>query len=117
MNLSSPCPWLLSACKPGGKIPFIYDHKVFPSISGLYSGYQKNINGLRLRTHLPVTGGVELELQGSTIQPAKEFFKGIEYEAYDRLIRAHQSDEALSLVDFSNFPTKCNWAFCKNKSR
>ena len=49
-------------------------------------------------------GWVELELEGSTIQPEEDFFTGIEYEVYDRLIRAHQSDEALSLVNFSNFP-------------
>ena len=103
-ELKQPMSWLLSACKPGGKIPFIYDHKVFQASRALFR-LSKKYQWFEAAYTFASHGWVELELQGSTIQPAKEFFKGIEYEAYDRLIRAHQSDEALSLVDFSNFPT------------
>ena len=49
-------------------------------------------------------GLIELELQVSTIQPTKEFFKGMEYQAYGRLMKAHESDEAVSLINVDNFP-------------
>ena len=103
-ELKQPMSWLLSACKPGGQIPFIYDHKVFQASRALFR-LSKKYQWFEAAYTFASHGWVELELQGSTIQPAKEFFKGMEYQAYGRLIRAHQSNEALSLVDFSNFPT------------
>ena len=44
-----------------------------------------------------------MELQGSTIQPTKEFFKGMEYYAYGRLMKVRESDEAISLINVDNF--------------
>ena len=45
-----------------------------------------------------------MELQGSTIQPTGDFFTGIEYEAYNILIDTYHEQEALSLMNFDNFP-------------
>ena len=50
-----------------------------------------------------VSGLIELKLQGSIIQPAEEFFKGMEYQAYGRLIKARESDEGISLINRHNF--------------
>ncbi len=48
-------------------------------------------------------GWVGLELQESTIQPTIELFTNQEYKAYNYLIKTHETDEALSLIDFDNF--------------
>ena len=44
-------------------------------------------------------GWIELELKGSTIQPTENLFTGMEYEAYNRLIKPHKSQEASSSVN------------------
>ena len=103
-ELKHPMSWLFGACKQGGQIPFAYDDKVFQASRALFKlgkKYQWFEAAYTFASH----GWVELGLEGSTIQPIGDIFTEMEYEAYDRLIRAHQSDEALSLVDFSNFPT------------
>ncbi len=102
-ELKQPMSWLLSACKPGGKIPFIYDHKVFQASRALFR-LSKKYQWFEAAYTFASHGWVELELQGSTIQPTEEFFIDIEYEAYGRLIKAHQSDEAVFSVNFDNLP-------------
>ena len=103
-ELKHPMSWLFGACEQGGQIPSAYDDKVFQASWDLFKlgkKYQWFEAAYTFASH----GWVELELEGSTIQPIGDLFTEMEYEAYGRLIRAHQSDEALSLVDFSNFPT------------
>ena len=49
-------------------------------------------------------GVLELELQGSTIQPTGDFFTSIEYEAYNILVDAHEPEEAQSDLNHDDFP-------------
>ena len=47
---------------------------------------------------------LDLELQGSTIQPTGDFFASIEYEAYNILIDPREPEEALLALNPENFP-------------
>lgn len=101
-QLKAPMAWLFSACKPGGQIPSVYDAKIFQESSDLLKLGKKYQWFEEAYTY--ATGGViELKLQGSTIQPTKAFFKGMEYQAYGCLIEAHVSDEGISLINVDDF--------------
>ena len=102
-ELKDPMCWLHSACKTGGRVPFTYDDDVYKAswdLLRLGKKYQYFDAAYRYASR----GWIGLELQGTTIQPTENLFTGMEYEAYNRLIRAHKSVEPLSSVDFSNFP-------------
>ena len=47
---------------------------------------------------------LDLELQGSTIQPTGDFFASIEYEAYNILVDAHEPEEAQFDLNPDDFP-------------
>ena len=85
--------WLHLNCEQGGKISFAYDHDVYKASKDLFELGQKY--DLIVFAYTCATNGVlELELQGSTIQPTGTFFTSIEYEAYNILVDAHEPEEA-----------------------
>ena len=102
-DLKAPMCWLYRACKPGGQVPYADDNKVYRASKDLFKlGWE--YRWFVLAYTLAGCRQFGLELQGSTIEPTADFFTGIEYEAYDRLIKSHKSDDILSLVNFDNFP-------------
>ena len=101
-ELKAPMFWLFTACKQGGQIPFACDDDVFQASWDLFK-LGKKYQWFEAAYTYASRRLIELELQGSTIQPKKEFFKGMEYQAYGRLIKAHESDEAVSLLNVNNF--------------
>ena len=101
-ELKAPMFWLFSACEPGGQIPSTCDDDVFQASWDLFK-LGKKYQWFEAAYTYASSGLVKLELQGSTIQPAKEFFKGMEYQAYGRLIKAHESDEGRSLINTDDF--------------
>ena len=101
-ELKEPMFWLLNACKSGGQVPFACDDDVFQASWDLFK-LGKKYQWFEAAYTYWSRGEIELELQGSTIQPAKEFFKGMEYQAYGRLIKAHESDEGISLINTDDF--------------
>ena len=102
-ELKDPISWLYHSCKPDGQVPFVYNRKLYQAAENLFKLGQEYAWFAAAYTYAR-WGWVKLELQGSTIQPTEEFFIDIEYEAYGRLIKAHQSDEAVFSVNFDNLP-------------
>ncbi len=101
-ELKVPMYWLFNACEPGGQIPHVNDRKVFTASKNLFRLGEK-YQWFETAYTYASRGWVELELQKSTIQPKEEFFTDIEYQAYGRLIKAHESDEAFSLINLNDF--------------
>ncbi len=101
-NLKYPVNWLYRGCKQGGKIPFAFDGHKFQASWNLFKLVQEYISFFTAY-FLAYQEWIELDLQGFTIHPAEELFNGIEYEAYNRLIKPYQLQEALSLIDVDNF--------------
>ncbi|RKU24923.1 hypothetical protein C6499_15895 [Candidatus Poribacteria bacterium] len=101
-ELKEPMFWLFRACEQGGQIPSAYDDDVFQASWDLFK-LGKKYQWFEAAYTYASNGLIKLELEGSTIQPAKEFFKGMEYQAYGRLIKAHQTDEGISLINVDDF--------------
>ena len=102
-ELKAPMFWLFSACEQGGQIPSTCADDVFQASWDLFK-LGKKYQWFEAAYTYASRGLIELELQLSTIQPTKEFFKGMEYQAYGSLMRAHETDEAVSLINVDNFP-------------
>ena len=102
-DLKVPMHWLYHACGQGGQIPFEWNDEIFQASWDLFdlgTEYSRFVAAYTYANH----GWIELEPQGSTIQPTENLFNGIEYAAYNRLIKPNESREALSSVNFGKFP-------------
>ena len=98
-NLKVPMHWLYHDCGQGGQIPFEYNDEIFRASWDLFDLGTEYSWFVAAYTYAS-RGWIELELQGSTIQPTENLFNGIKYEAYNRLIKPNESREALSSVNF-----------------
>ena len=95
--------WLHRECEQGGKIPSAYNSELYNASKDLFELGRKY--DWFVFAYTCASGGeLELELQGSTIQPTGDFFSSIEYEAYNILIDPREPEEALPFLDPSNFP-------------
>ncbi|MDE0018729.1 MAG: hypothetical protein OXU51_21285 [Candidatus Poribacteria bacterium] len=103
-ELKDPMYWLYRTCEPEGQVPFAYNAEIYKASWDLFKLGQEYRWFVFVYTGA-TNGWIELELQGKTIQPKEDFFRGIEYEAYDRLMKPYKSQEALSSVNFDDFPT------------
>ncbi len=102
-ELKHPMYWLYCACRAGGQVPFAYNNTTYKASQDLLElgrEYGWFVSAYTYASH----GWVGLELQESTIQPTEDLFKGVEYNAYNLLIKPHKSLEALFSVNFDNFP-------------
>ncbi|MDE0089442.1 MAG: hypothetical protein OXU23_27255 [Candidatus Poribacteria bacterium] len=103
-ELEHSMSWLHRDCEQGGKIPFAYDsdlHKASKDLFELGRKYDLIVFAYTCASE----GILELELQGSTIQPTGDFFASIEYEAYNILVDAHEPEEAQFDLNPDDFPT------------
>lgn len=104
-ELEHPVSWLHRDCDHGGKISFAYDRDVYKASKDLFELGQKYDWFIFAYTCASGKDRVlDLELQGSTIQPTGDFFASIEYEAYNILIDAHEPEEAQFDLDPRNIP-------------
>ena len=101
-ELKAPMVWLLLACKPDGQIPVAYDHKVLQASRNLFR-LGKKYQWFEEAYTYASRGWIKLELHESTIQPTKEFSTDQEYRAYARLMKVHESDEAVSLINIRHY--------------
>ena len=101
-ELKEPMFWLFRTCEEGGQIPSSFDNNVFQASWDLFK-LGKEYQWFEAAYVYASNDLIELELQGSTIQPTKAFFKGMEYRAYGNLMKAHESDEGISLINVDNF--------------
>lgn len=105
-ELKYPMQWLYHHCERGEQDRFTHNYKVdrfkvdraSRNLLKLGNKYQSFVSAFKYASH----GWIELELKESTIQPTENLFTGIEYEAYNRLIKSHKSQKALSSVNFDN---------------
>ena len=104
VELEHSMSWLYGACKRGGQVSSVYDKNLYKASRDLFELGRK-YDWFVFAYTCASRGVLGLELQGSTIQPTGDFFTGIEHEAYNILIDPHQSEEALSSMNFDNFPT------------
>jgi len=95
--------WLYDACEQSGQISYVLDDDLYKAARDLFE-LGKKYDWFVFAYTCASNGVLELELQGSTIQPTGDFFTDIEYEAYNVLIDPYQEQEALSLMNPDNFP-------------
>ena len=105
-ELKHPMCWIYHACKQGGQVPFTHNYqvdrdRVNRASRDLFKLGRKYRWFVAAYTYFS-RGEIELELQGSTIQPTANLLADIRYEAYNRLIKPHESQEPLSSVNFDN---------------
>ena len=103
VELEHPMSWLYNACEQGGQVSFAYDKNLYEASRDLFELGRK-YDWFVFAYTCASNGVLGLELQGSTIQPTGDFFTGIEYEAYNILIDPYHEQEALSSMNFDNFP-------------
>ncbi len=101
-ELKEPMFWLFCACEQGGQIPSSFDDNVFEASWDLFK-LGKKYQWFDTAYRYASKGWIELELQEATIQATKELFEGMEYQAYGRLMKVHESDEGISLINLNNF--------------
>ena len=102
-ELKYPIYWLYRACGSGGQVPFAYNDTTYEASRNLLElggEYGWFVSAYTYASH----GWVGLDPKGSKIQPTEDLFAGAEYNAYDLLIKPHKSLEALSSINFDNFP-------------
>lgn len=102
-DLKTPMHWLYHACGQGGQVLFEWNDEIFRASWDLFrlgTEYSRFVAAYTYASR----GWIELEPQDSTIQPTGNLFNGIEYEAYNRLIKPNESREALLSVNFGKFP-------------
>ena len=104
--------WLYSACEPGCQIPFAYNADIYKASWDLFKLAGEYRWFVFAYTYFS-RGWAELDLQGTTIQPTEDFFTGIGYNAYNRLVKPYQSEEALSSVNLDNLPIDAIKRFLK----
>ena len=95
--------WIYHACEQNGEISISRDNNIYKASRDLFELGRK-YDGIVFAYKCATDGVLELELQGSIIQPTGDFFTKIEYEAYNILIDPHEPEEALSLLNPRNSP-------------
>ena len=104
-ELEHSMSWIYGACEQGGKISYTYNTDLYNASKDLFELGQKYDWFFFAYTCASGKDRVlDLELHESTIQPTRDFFASIEYEAYNILVDAHEPEEARSLMDDNNFP-------------
>ncbi len=97
--------WLYHAGEQNGQIPFVRDNDLYKASKDLFELSQKYDWFIFAFTSASGKERVlDLELQGTTIQPTGDFFASIEYEAYNILIDPRESEEALPFLNREYFP-------------
>ena len=99
--------WIYHACEQSGQIPFARDNDLYKASKDLFELSQKY--DWFIFAYTCASGKdrlLDLELQGSTIQPTGDFFASIEYEAYNILIDPREPEEALLFLNPEYFPVK-----------
>ena len=100
-ELKYPMYWLFLDCAHGGQVPFAYNE----------DSYQASYDLLKLgKTYgffdsaftYASCEWIEIALHRSTIQPTKELFVDMEYNAYNLLIKPQNSLETLSSLNKDN---------------
>lgn len=95
--------WIYCECAQGGQITFAKDNNLYKASRDLFELGRK-YDLFKFAYKCASDGVLELELQGSIIQPTGEFFTKIEYEAYNILIDSRQPEEAQFELNPHNFP-------------
>ena len=94
-ELEHPVSWLHRDCEQGGKISFAYDSGVYKASKDLFKLGQKYDWFIFAYTCASGKDRVlDVELQGTTIQPTGDFFASIESEAYNILVDGHEPEKA-----------------------
>ena len=99
--------WIYHACEQNGQIPFVRDNDLYKASKDLFELSQKY--DWFIFAYTCASGKdreLDLELQGSTIQPTGDFFASIEYEAYNILIDPREPEEAQPFLNPEYFPVK-----------
>ena len=95
--------WIYHACEQSGQIPFARNNDPYKASKDLFELGRK-YDWFVFAYKCASDGVLELELQGSTIQPTEDFFTSIEYEAYNILIDPHEPEEAQFDLNPRNSP-------------
>ena len=98
-DLEFPMCWLYTNCEQTLQLPIERNnHHYNKAARDLFEWGKKYASFV-----FAYTGGYrgvfELELQGDTIQPRGEVFKGLEYQAYNDFLDIHAAEVAYSLLD------------------
>ena len=104
-ELEHPMLWIYRDCEEGDNFSTAFDGNLYAASKDLFELGQKYDWFIFAYTCASGKDRVlDLELQGSTIQPTGDFFASIEYEAYNILIDPREPEEALFFLNPHNFP-------------
>ena len=95
--------WIHNNCEYGGNFAPVFDEYLYKVSKELFELGQK-YDWFVFAYTCASEGILELQLQGSTIQPTGDFFANIEYEAYNILIDPYEPEEARSSMNDNDFP-------------
>ncbi len=99
--------WIYHACEQSGQISIARDNDLYKASKDLFELGRKYDWFIFAYTCASGKDRVlDLELQGSTIQPTGDFFASIEYEAYNILIDPREPEEARPFLNPEHFPVK-----------
>lgn len=96
-ELKHPLYWIYCTCEPGGKVPSDFSANLFQTSRDLFELGQEYIGFVTAYTTAN-RGWFELELKGSIIQPITNISTGIEYKAYNSLIKPQKLQRASSSI-------------------
>ena len=104
-ELEHPMLWIYRDCEEGDNFSTTFDGNLYAASKDLFELGQKYDWFIFAYTCASGKDRVlDLELQGSTIQPTGDFFANIEYEAYNILIDPREPEEGLFFLNPHNFP-------------
>ena len=104
-ELEHPMSWIYRDCEERGNFPTVFDGNLYTASKDLFELGQKYDWFIFAYTCASGKDRVlDLELQGTTIQPTGDFFASIEYEAYNILVDAHEPEEAQFDLNRDDFP-------------
>ena len=96
-ELNHPMVWLYQVCQRDGEVSCSFSDNNWRATRDLVKLGQKYGVFVAAYTYAS-RGWIKLDLYQSTIMPSDDFSVGIEYEAYNRLIKPHESQVSSSSV-------------------
>ena len=99
VNLEFPMRWLYTECEPKLQIPSERNNHHYKKAGRDLFEWGKKYASFVFVYTCAYRGVFELELQGETIQPKGDFFKELEYQAYNDLVDFHTTEQAFRSID------------------
>lgn len=103
--LKNPIGWLYCTCEQGGPVPRVYNGAFYQASWDFFQLGQEYNSFVWAYTFFS-QDWIQLNLNGTRIQPSEILSEDVRYEAYNRLIKPHKLHTIASSVNSDNLPTE-----------